>query len=305
MNSSYIPGEGECRSEVDQNVKNREHEKMYKKCKNGFCYCFTSDSDGVRKVNLDRKKSRRKSHHSPQMTVAEKNERNKSIKAISTLEEDLNSDAPMIRIIQQIHNDCVISEVRVSKSHLRGSLTTPKIRKSCPAAVIEEISEVTEEEVEAQTPKRHSGRAGQLLEKRLSYSAGQKEKPKRAYQTDVFSTLPKGTPPPKPPRSARSLNSNSKSSDNDDSSQTSSLRNAERLLDKFLKANGYEVPKYPSKSGRKSLPANSDRDRVLTSNGLKNCKVYPTPSCPNLSDIDEVKDYDKGWTTKKGKHFIY
>lgn len=283
---------------------------MYKQCKNGFCYCFTSDSDGVRKVNLDRKKNRRKVHHnhSPQkMTVAEKNERNKCIKAISTLEEDLDSDAPMIHIIQQIHNDCVISEVRVSKSHLRGSNPLPKIRKSCPAAVIEEVSEVTEEEEtetcsEPQTPKRHSERAGKLLEKRLSYSAGQKEQPKRAYQTDVFSTLPKGTPPPKPPRSARSLNSNSKSSDNDDSSQTSSLRNAEKLLDKFLKANGYEVPKYPSKSGRKSLPANSDR--VLTSSGLKSGKVFPTPSCPNLSEIDEVKNYDKGWTTK-GKHFIY
>lgn len=301
---------GECRqSEVDQNLQNREHEKMYKQCKDGFCYCFTSDSEGVRKVNLERKKSRRKVHHhnSPQkLTLAAKNDRNKCIKAISTLEEDLNSDAPMIHIIQQIHNNCVISEVRVNKSHFRGSDSIPRSnRKSCPAAVnvIEEVSETIEEEVavssEPQTPKRHSERAGKLLEKRLSYSAGQKEKPKKSYQTDIFSTLPKGTPPPKPPRSARSLLSNSRSSDTlDDSSQTSSLRNAERLLDKFLKSNGYEIPKYPPK-GRKSLPANG----VRTERALRTDKVFPTPSCPNLSDIDEAKDYEKGWTTK-GKHFI-
>lgn len=290
VNSSYIPGRECRRSEEDQNLANRQHERMYKQCKDGFCYCFTSDSDCVKGVNLERRKSRRKSsyHSSPQkLTIAEKNQRNKCIKAISTLEEDLSSDAPMIRIIQQIHNNCVISEVRVSKSHLPKSN-----RKSCPAAVINDISE-TCSEIEKVTPKKRNERAGKLLEKRLSYSAGQKEKPKRVYQTDVFSTLPKGAPPPKPPRSARSLHSSSKSSDNDDSSQTSSFKNAEKLLNNFLKANGYKVPKYPPK--RQSMPA---------SNRFESDKVFTNPSCPNLSDIDEAKDYEKSWTTK-GKEYTF
>lgn len=300
VNSSYIPGD--CRrSEENQNLANREHEKMYKKCKDGFCYCFTSDSDGVRRV-VERKKSRRKSgqhNFSPQKQIIA--EKNKCIKAISTLEEDLSSDAPMIRIIQQIHSNCVISEVRVNKAHLMGgsAISSKSNRRSCPAAVLKEISETSDVEVETGseqlTPKKHSERAGKLLEKRLSYSAGQKEKPKKAYHTDVFSTLPKGAPPPKPPRSARSLYSNSKSSDNDDSSQTSSLRKAEKLLNSFLKANGYQVPKY-SKNGRQSMPAKSDRD--LATSGFESEKVFTNPSCPNLSDFDEVKDYQKSWTTK-------
>ncbi|KAL5274022.1 hypothetical protein ACFFRR_000652 [Megaselia abdita] len=300
VNSSYIAGECRRQSEEDQNLANREHEKMYKQCKDGFCYCFTSDSDGVRKINLERKRSRRKVHHSlPQkLTIAEKNERNNCIKAISTLEEDLNSDGPMIHIIQQIHNNCVISEVRVNKNHLpaRCPVAIPrKSRKSCPAAVIEEVTEEETRSEETQvsetseiTPKKNYEKAGKLLEKRLSYSAGQKEKPKKAYQTDVFSTLPKGTPPPKPPRSSRASRSLYSNSNSSDSSQTSSLRNAEKLLDNFLKSNGYTIPKYPPKPGRKSLP----------STNLKADKVYPTPSCPNLSDIDEVKDHELGWTTK-------
>lgn len=285
---------------------------MYKQCKDGFCYCFTSDSDCSKRIP-DKKRSRRKVVHqlsSPKkLSIAEKNERNNCIRAISTLEEDFKSDAPMIHIIQQIHNNCVISEVRVNKSHLRGPVPLPrKTRRSCPAPVIEEIVEVTEEEEQpvckepSTPPKKSCNKAGKLLEKRLSYSAGQKEKPKRAYQTDVFSTLPKGTPPPKPPRSARSLySSKSKSTDtlDDDSSQTSSLRNAERVLNSFLKSKGYEVPKYPPKieevKSRKSLP----------STNYKSDKAFPAPSCPNLSEIDEViKDYEMGWTTK-GKKYNY
>lgn len=44
---------------IIQNRSNKQNEKLYKPCKNGFCYCFTSDSDEIRRLhNTDGELSR-------------------------------------------------------------------------------------------------------------------------------------------------------------------------------------------------------------------------------------------------------
>lgn len=46
---------------INQNKSNKQNERISKPCKDGFCYCFTSDSDDFRLHKSDEKKRSRRS----------------------------------------------------------------------------------------------------------------------------------------------------------------------------------------------------------------------------------------------------
>uniref|UniRef100_A0A0A1XNB3 Ribosomal RNA large subunit methyltransferase N n=1 Tax=Zeugodacus cucurbitae TaxID=28588 RepID=A0A0A1XNB3_ZEUCU len=180
---------------ISQNRSNKEHERKCKPCRDGFCYCFTSDSGegggvcnaataGTRAGHVRQVRRHRRSdcHESgtliprsyanpvdhknngpvsfkipadkeakalPQKQQQEKTKRNftaeatsnaNELTAISRLETSA-PDAPLIHIIQELHNNCVISEVRVNKHKLQASrqqsqsLKTPPKIKSSPEKV--------------------------------------------------------------------------------------------------------------------------------------------------------------------------
>lgn len=180
---------------VIQNLCNRKHEKLNKPCQNGFCYCFTSDSDEVRYSQNN--KTNPKFRHKPrkqqstgsngdnitgggclksaiatagknkisslaartqnisppmpvssttsqdgssgiieQTTINTGNHKNNTIVKShrimrprfnassivkSRLRETFDSDpnAPLVRIIQEIHKNVVISEVRINRDKIK------------------------------------------------------------------------------------------------------------------------------------------------------------------------------------------
>nr|XP_014094838.2 uncharacterized protein LOC106620750 [Bactrocera oleae] len=176
---------------INQNISNKEHERKCKPCRDGFCYCFTSDSgegggmcnaatastraghvrhvrrhrrsdcqepgtlmsrsyanpvdnryDGPVsfKIPIDKEaqalpQKEHKQEKSKQNFTTEANSNANELTAISRLETSA-PDAPLIHIIQELHNNCVISEVRVNKHKLQASrqqsqsLNTPQITKS-------------------------------------------------------------------------------------------------------------------------------------------------------------------------------
>ncbi|XP_017488709.1 PREDICTED: uncharacterized protein LOC108376957 [Rhagoletis zephyria] len=165
---------------ISQNRSNKEQERKCKPCRNGFCYCFTSDSgegggvcaaagtraEHVRQLRRHRRSEcnelstvlpktyvnpadhrdvRRESlsgnfkipaepmtQASPQKhkqdkikrkTTTEATTNANELTAISRLETSA-ADAPLIHIIQELHNNCVISEVRVNKHKLQTNSQT-------------------------------------------------------------------------------------------------------------------------------------------------------------------------------------
>lgn len=197
--------------------------------------------------------------------------------AISRLRAVGGDGEPLIHIIQELRDNCVVSEVRVNREKLPVSTTNScrhrnsqtlkatatkqvnykPIAYEPSAPVLSNISEqesALEEEQEKEMlsaepssrrssrSRRSSGGGGRLLQKRLSQSEA-KYKARNAQQKP---------PPPKPPRcSSRSLDGTSLTSTNP------SVREAERVLDEFLRKRGVCVPvsNVPRKdSQRRSYP---------------------------------------------------
>jgi len=169
-------------------------------------------------------------------------------------------DEPLIHIIQELHDNCVVSEVRVNRQKLSGSncryrnsqtlRETTKMQSYEPIAykhsapVLSNISEQEsaveeeqEKEVMATEPssrrssrsQRSSGAGGRLLQKRLSQ--GQVS----------FKARDSQLPPPKPPRRG-SQSLDGKLSQSSLTSTNPSVREAERVLDDFLRKRGVQVP---------------------------------------------------------------
>lgn len=209
--------------------------------------------------------------------------------AVSSLRAAVGEDAPLIHIIQELRDNCVISEVRVNREKLPKSkgcsskVTTTKRRAPQPTECIEykptapALSNISEQEtpfeecchemMEKEPPsslagdsqvtsksrrssrRSSSGAGGRLLQKRLSSG------------TVNFKTRDAHQPPPKPPRrSTQSLDE--KFSLSSLSSTTPSVRDAERVLDEFLRKHGVQLPSSAKpetyaktqKSKRKSFP---------------------------------------------------
>ncbi|XP_002092660.2 uncharacterized protein LOC6531873 isoform X1 [Drosophila yakuba] len=324
---------------INQNRCNKEQERKGKPCQNGFCYCFTSDSGDCgstapprdQHVRLPRR-SRRSESSKPvkqnnlgsQRQQAEKRRQSEPanikfglktpLTAVSRLRAVAGEDEPLIHIIQELRDNCVVSEVRVNRQKLSDSgsrcrhRSTQQTRETTKmlayepmpykpsAPVLSNISEhesAVEEEQEkerlaTESPsrksshsRRSSGAGGRLLQKRLSQ--GQVS----------FKARDSQLPPPKPPRrSSQSLDG--KLSQSSLTSTNPSVREAERVLDEFLRKRGVQVPMSklePSRkkdSKRRSFPmAEVEKPRNPRSH-----KQLPT--CPSLSDIERVVESKRG-----------
>lgn len=212
--------------------------------------------------------------------------------AVSSLRA-VGDNAPLIHIIQELRDNCVISEVRVNRDKLSGikqptSTTTtkrsslkpssklkvaaPKMRQTeavdyqPTAPVLSNISEhetPLEESEQALLTEQTSLAGGSLHSTRRSSrrsSSGGRLLQKRLSQGQVnFKTHDMEKPPPKPPRrSTQSLDD--KFSLSSLTSTTPSVREAERVLDEFLRKHGVQLPTTQkenlpkAKSKRKSYP---------------------------------------------------
>ncbi|KQS63051.1 uncharacterized protein Dere_GG20008, isoform B [Drosophila erecta] len=320
---------------INQNRCNKEQERKGKPCQNGFCYCFTSDSGDcgstapprdqhVRLPRRSRRSETSKNNLGSQRQQAEKpNQREPaSIKsglktpltAVSRLRAVAGEDEPLIHIIQELHDNCVVSEVRVNRQKLSDSGSRCRHRSTQPtrettkmlsyepiaykpsAPVLSNISEqesAVDEEHEkegltTEPPSRRSSRS------RRSSGAGGRLLQKRLSQGQVsFKARDSQLPPPKPPRrSSQSLDG--KLSQSSLTSTNPSVREAERVLDEFLRKRGVQVPVSklePSRkkdNKRRSFPmAEVEKPR-----NPRNHKQLPT--CPSLSDIERVVESKRG-----------
>ncbi|XP_017073023.1 uncharacterized protein LOC108109137 [Drosophila eugracilis] len=319
---------------INQNRCNKEQERKGKPCKNGFCYCFTSDSGDCgsavaprdQHVRLPRR-SRRSENSKPvkqnnlgshrQQADKRRQSEPANIKssfktpltAVSRLRAVGGDDEPLIHIIQELHENCVVSEVRVNRQKLSatGSICRHKnsqtMRESTKtqsyepiaykpsAPVLSNISEQEsaveeeqEKEVMAAEPscrmssrsRRSSGAGGRLLQKRLSQ--GQVS----------FKARDSQLPPPKPPRrSSQSLDG--KQSQTSLTSTNPSVREAERVLDEFLRKRGVQVPIRESSRKKDSQRRSFPMAEVEKPRSQKHL-----PTCPSLSDIERVVESKKG-----------
>ncbi|XP_030239729.1 uncharacterized protein LOC108654371 isoform X2 [Drosophila navojoa] len=347
---------------INQNLCNKAQERKGKPCKNGFCYCFTSDSGDCASTtapprdwhvrqqkrsrrfesnklgiaqpplnNLNAQQQRQQSKRSVQKQPAVIAAGHTSIAtnpltAVSSLHA-VGDNAPLIHIIQELRDNCVISEVRVNRDKLSGinqskkttttstsnssatssklKATAPKMRQ-CEAVTYQPTAPALSNISEHETPleesehllteqtslaggsfhstrrsSRRSSSGGRLLQKRLSH--GQVN----------FKTHDIEQPPPKPPRrSTQSLDD--KFSLSSLTSTTPSVRDAERVLDEFLRKHGVKLPTAEkenlskTKSKRKSYPL-AEMEKPM--------RVHPLPSCPSLSDIERVVE------SKRGAHY--
>lgn len=188
-----------------------------------------------------------------------------NLTAISRLKTS-HKDAPLIHIIQELRDNCVISEVRINKEKLQKNQlfkccpingdsilkAADKIQKTSSKRIPNEPQEPTAPawekvadlemsqndcllssplEIISSKNKGHTKRrniaGGRLLQKRLSKSN--------------FSFKPPDTkePPAKPPRSSMSFEENLSTST---ATTSLSVREAERVVDNFLVAKGYTIP---------------------------------------------------------------
>lgn len=210
--------------------------------------------------------------------------------AVSSLHAAVG-DAPLIHIIQELRDNCVISEVRVNREKLpKGKNncsskvpTTTKRRAPQPTECIEyqptapALSNISEQEtpleecchemMEKEPPASLAGDSqvtskSRRSSRRSSSGAGGRLLQKRLSGGNVnFKTRDAQQPPPKPPRrSTQSLDD--KFSLSSLSSTTPSVRDAERVLDEFLRKHGVQLPSAAKpesyaksqKSKRKSFP---------------------------------------------------
>ncbi|XP_017123405.1 uncharacterized protein LOC108143472 [Drosophila elegans] len=322
---------------INQNRCNKEQERKGKPCQNGFCYCFTSDSGDCgsaapprdQHVRLPRR-SRRSESTKPaakqnnlgsQRQQADKRRQSEPanikssfkspLTAVSRLRAVGGDDEPLIHIIQELHDNCVVSEVRVNRQKLpisgsscrhRCSQTmkgTTKMQSYEPLAykpsapVLSNISEQEsaveeglDEDVMPTEPtsrrssrsRRSSGAGGRLLQKRLSLS-----------QVN-FKTRDSQQPPPKPPRrSSQSLDG--KLSQSSLTSTNPSVREAERVLDEFLRKRGVQVPGSKEDSTRRK---DGQRRSYPMAEVEKPRSHKHLPTCPSLSDIERVVESKRG-----------
>ncbi|XP_034111706.2 uncharacterized protein LOC117572739 [Drosophila albomicans] len=355
---------------INQNLCNKAQERRGKPCKNGFCYCFTSDSGDCGSTVAPRewhvrqhKRSRRAdanklstaqqsnqnnfnpqpSQRNPQTQLRRQSENRKQnaagvavashksvdsrpLTAVSSLHA-VGDDAPLIHIIQELRDNCVISEVRVNKQKLpnstqispasttttSSSVATSKLKKMPKPERIEykatapPLSNISEQETPLDEDKEcddflteatslagesfHSSRrkcrrsssgGGRLLQKRLSNGGQVNFKPRDVEQ-----------PPPKPPRrSNQSLDG--KMSLSSLTSTTPSVRDAERVLDEFLRKHGVQVP---SSKVDKAAKTKSNRKSYPLAAMEKPVHQAKLATCPSLSDIERVVE------SKRGAHY--
>ncbi|XP_017040672.1 uncharacterized protein LOC108087678 [Drosophila ficusphila] len=323
---------------INQNRCNKEQERKGKPCQNGFCYCFTSDSGDCgstapprdQHVRLPRR-SRRSENYKPakqnnlgsqgQQAGKGRHSEPANIKssfktpltAVSRLSAVRGDDEPLIHIIQELHANCVVSEVRVNRQKLpvSGSSSSCRHRSSHTvksatkmqsyepiaykpsAPVLSNISEQEsaieeeqEKEVLATEPssrrssrsRRSSGAGGRLLQKRLSQGLVS------------FKARDSQQPPPKPPRrSSQSLDG--KLSQSSLTSTNPSVREAERVLDEFLRKRGVQVPVSKLDFSRKK---DSQRRSYPMAEVEKPKSHKHLPNCPSLSDIERVVESKRG-----------
>ncbi|XP_037940787.1 uncharacterized protein LOC119673801 isoform X2 [Teleopsis dalmanni] len=342
---------------IKQNRSNREQERKCKPCKNGFCYCFTSDSGDGSCTGLGTARGthvrQHRRHKNEQIQVAQQhNKKHKEkqndnlshrrvvddlqipntvrsntsgefLTAFSRLETTTN-DEPLIHIIQELHNNCVISEVRVNKEKAltQGSYSQPEskkitlkgeVNKTSPvkewckptAPPLEKITEndsisdtstyvsALDKTIKCDecTHRKHKA-AGRLLQKRLSATSGQ-IKPRNIKE-----------PPPKPPRS--SIGFEHKDSVSSLVSTSPSVREAELIVDKFLVSRGVKINTSPAKLRNKDTSRKSGNDlphkSVSKSDKRKSYPLTiaeekpqrkPLFTYPNLSDLelgDDIKE---------------
>lgn len=232
------------------------------------------------------KQQRRQTAPSPpqnkQQTVAQ------PLTAVSSLRA-VGDDAPLIHIIQELRDNCVISEVRVNREKLPTGKSCSKVLTCCTSKkrkapqpqmqrtecieykpTAPELSNISEQKTpleeyhDMDEPEPTSSVAGdsQVTSKsrrssrRSSSGAGGRLLQKRLSNGMVnFKTRDAQQPPPKPPRrSTQSLDE--KFSLSSLSSTTPSVRDAERVLDEFLRKHGVQLPSAAKsqKSKRKSYP---------------------------------------------------
>ncbi|EDW85603.1 uncharacterized protein Dwil_GK23171 [Drosophila willistoni] len=322
---------------INQNRCNKAQERKGKPCKNGFCYCFTSDSGDCGSIIVPtrtrdshvrhQKRSRRlESHHNQKLSTQLPKDRSKKgenqqgcrsnpaalapLTAVSRL-CTTDENAPLIHIIQELRDNCVVSEVRVNRHKLSETsrrsksqpVMTPKVGIIQPriyeptapplsniseqndSAPIEEdhhlIEEVGTSLKSGRSRRSSSGGGGRLLQKRLS-SQGEVS----------FKTRDALKPPPKPPRRVtQSLDG--KFSLSSLTSTCASVREAEQVLDEFLKSRGIQLPKSSSptkKTKRKSYPMSATEKPKCKPNAV-------VPSCPSLSDMERIVK------SKRGVHY--
>ncbi|XP_053966268.1 uncharacterized protein LOC128868324 [Anastrepha ludens] len=390
---------------INQNRSNKEQERKCKPCRDGFCYCFTSDSgegggvcdaagastrggharhlrrhrrseclenttvipqshvkpvdhedvrrdsvptyfkvpaEHVQQVSPQKPKHDKIKHNASAEATSNENE----LTAISRLETSA-PDAPLIHIIQELHNNCVISEVRVNKHKLQANRqgqhlnarqesksspqktrqphpttymhepTAPPLesyiladkqaqnkRETFPRPVLDKISELdslsdafaystplTSSSKHTDTGRRRHKAGGRLLQKRLSLSSVH-SKPRRSLQA-----------PPKPPRTYLCLEE--KSSASSITSTSTSLREAERILDEFLIRRGAMVKDSEGKTDKsvkkvdKAVQMDVEKVLYATERKREHRKSCPTSlmgeklqrqlvlhSYPSLSDIE-------------------
>ncbi|KAH8416083.1 hypothetical protein KR222_007718, partial [Zaprionus bogoriensis] len=327
---------------INQNLCNKAQERRGKPCQNGFCYCFTSDSGDcgstappprdwhVRQHKRSRraetnKQSQRQAQQarrqaSPSKQQPQPQQSARPLTAVSSLQA-VGEDAPLIHIIQELRDNCVISEVRVNRQKLPAAaagssagssprstcLTTSKRRSGKPkphAECIEYkptaplLSNISEQETPledvpagASSPstrrsssrRSSSGAGGRLLQKRLS--SGQVN----------FKIRDTQLPPPKPPRrSSQSLDG--KFSLSSLTSTTPSVRDAERVLDEFLRKHGVQLPS-SAREPERSTQTKSKRKSYPLAEVEKPARGLPLPTCPSLSDLERVVE------SKRGVHY--
>ncbi|XP_055918963.1 uncharacterized protein LOC129951002 [Eupeodes corollae] len=307
---------------INQNKSNKHSERISKPCKDGFCYCFTSDSDDFRMYKSDEKKRSRRSETITDEQISDMSNNNHKTKrretfplnshhkhdtpskncprtviAISKLKDSSrNSKAPLIHIIQEIHNNCVVSEVRVNKHKINHKSPPSKKQMTAEQTIINgtedipnkkphsntyvdrvsEIDSLTEEfqQSSLNTSSRSSDKnGGRLLKKRLS-STRIEYKPRNHL-----------TPPRKPPRNILVANGSRKRAS---TSTASSIRDAEKILDNFLREKGIPIPKLAQKekNNRKSFPLSSSC--IPPDDLIIPAYQKQKPSCPSLSDIERL-----------------
>ncbi|KAL7736556.1 hypothetical protein ACLKA6_015200 [Drosophila palustris] len=340
---------------INQNRCNKAQERKGKPCKNGFCYCFTSDSGDCASTapprdwhvrqhkrsrrsennkignNLNAQQSQRQGRIRRQSFQSDKKEptaisshtsvAGSPLTAVSSLRA-VGDDAPLIHIIQELRDNCVISEVRVNKQKLPGpqcSTSPSKQKKALPKMQKTErieyqptapaLSNISEQETpleecdDFQTEatslagdslhslrrksRRSSSGGGRLLQKRLSTGGQVNFKPRDVH-----------LPPPKPPRrSTQSLDG--KTSLSSLTSTTPSVRDAERVLDEFLRKHGVQLPtskvdhSSKVKSKRKSYPL-AEMEKPM--------RGVQLATCPSLSDIERVVESKRGVHYAKNIH---
>ncbi|KAH8372058.1 hypothetical protein KR093_009876, partial [Drosophila rubida] len=331
---------------INQNLCNKAQERRGKPCKNGFCYCFTSDSGDCGSTTAPRdwhvrqhKRSRRAETNKSQrhaelrrqslqsecrQPTAVTTASHRPLTAVSSLRA-VGDDAPLIHIIQELRDNCVISEVRVNKQKLpsSGNSTTassvatskpvpkmPKTERIEYKATAPPLSNISEQETpqddesfefrteatslagesfhsSRRKSRRSSSGGGRLLQKRLSSGGQVNFKPRNVEQ-----------PPPKPPRrSTQSLDG--KESLSSLTSTTPSVRDAERVLDEFLRKHGVQLP---STKAEKSINTKINRKSYPLAAMEKPVHQAKLATCPSLSDIERVVESKRGVHYAKNIH---